>query len=104
MIPRIMFYRKKKKAWILSGKQKGITQDLLTLPEPNRLVAAKLNLVSFLTKEKLDKILKKVECLDYIKVKDKNPISKVPIIKIKRTPEIDTKQEELNKLLKLDEE
>lgn len=104
MKQRKLFYRKKGKAWILSGKQKGITQDLLTLPEPNRLVAAKLNLVSFLTKEKLEKILLKIECLDYVEEANPKPTPKVPTIKIIRTPELDTKQEELNKLLLEDTE
>jgi hypothetical protein len=103
MKERKLFYRKKGKATILSGKHNGITTDIWTLPDPNRLALAKFDLVSFLTQEKLAKIMQKIECLDYQDEQSTKQPQEVPTIVITRTQELDTKQAELNRILAEDD-
>jgi len=76
---RKLFYRKKGKATVISGKHNGITTDILTLPNPNKLIDKNFDLVSFISKEKMLKIIQKIECLDINDKSLKKEDKEVPI-------------------------
>lgn len=62
---RIYLRRKGKGHWILEGKRNRKTIYLWTLPSLEIFVKEILAKSSYLTKEKIQKLLKNYECLDH---------------------------------------
>jgi len=91
-----IYYRRKGGKIVAEGKKKGKTIYLFTVPDVETILKS-----SFFTREKVDKILDKVKCLDNRPEKKKISTPKVHPIKIIRTPEKDDK-EKLNEILRND--
>lgn len=62
---RRIYYRKKNHKTIIEGKRNGKTIFIWTLPDPEILVRSILLKSSFLIGEKIQKILQKIQRLDY---------------------------------------
>lgn len=60
-----IYYRKKGKSIIIEGKNKGKSVYLWTLPKDAELFLKNLISASFFTKEKADKLMTLLHCLDY---------------------------------------
>jgi len=77
MKPRRIYYRKKGKCkTIIEGKQNGKTIFIWTLPDPEILIKEILAKSSFLPLEKSQKLIKKVQRLDFKENKDKKESQK----------------------------
>ena len=73
MKQRRISYRKKKNKTIIEGKRRGKAEYIWTLPPPEILIRKILAKASFLPKEKLSKMLKKIQRLDYKEKQGSNP-------------------------------
>ena len=69
-----IYYRKKGKSIIIEGKNKGKSIYLWTLPKDAEFFLKKIISASFFTKEKAQKLMTLLDCLDY-KTKSNNEVA-----------------------------
>jgi lantibiotic modifying enzyme len=98
MKTRNIRYRRKKKSIVIDGIKtlynKKVKEFILTLPSNPIDLIEHLQKGSFFTQEKYDKIIKKIEGLDYVERKESEGDKKVRTIKLMRTSEKDPFDEE----------
>ncbi len=68
---RKITYRKKKGKIIIEGKAKGETVYIYTLPPPEQLINQLLLKKSFITEEKIEFIMQKIQRLDHSGINSK---------------------------------
>ena len=105
MKERKLYWRRKNNRICLEGKgKKSRTIYLWTLPPPEKFLKEILLKSSFLTEERKEKMREKINRLEYRDYKVNKRGIKVRTIKITRTPEKDTKEDDIDELLGILEE
>jgi len=105
MKERKLYWRRKGDRICLEGKgKKSKTIYLWTLPAPAKFIKEILLKSSYLTQEKKEKIMEKINRLGYRDYKVNQRGVKVRTTKITRTPEKDAKEDDKDELLRILEE